>query len=163
MTSMFIRTSTGAIYDYFQLKAQPEFNAPNPTPGWPSTPEGIWEDFIDNYVLAGTGIERFYEVEAPFTEQWQVAEWSDPAYFQDTDGKWKRAWTVRNMTQQELDDLNQFLRESADYERAERYRMEADPLFFKAERQETTKQEWLDKVEQIRSEVPQPALVTIPE
>lgn len=38
--------------------------------------------------------------------------------------------------------------------RAEAYRLEADPLFFKSERGEATKEEWLAKVEQIRGRYP---------
>lgn len=38
--------------------------------------------------------------------------------------------------------------------RREAYIMEADPLFFKYQRDETTKQEWLDKIEEIKSRFP---------
>ena len=40
--------------------------------------------------------------------------------------------------------------------RATAYRNEADPLFFKAQRGETTEQEWLDKIEEIRARYPYP-------
>ena len=40
--------------------------------------------------------------------------------------------------------------------RQERYRAEADPLFFKSQRGEATGAEWLAKVAQIRTEIPQP-------
>jgi hypothetical protein len=38
--------------------------------------------------------------------------------------------------------------------RAEAYKLEADPLFFKAQRGEATQQEWLDKVEEIKQRFP---------
>jgi len=41
-------------------------------------------------------------------------------------------------------------------QRAEAYRQEADPLFFKVQRGEATEQEWLDKVQQIRERYPYP-------
>ena len=38
--------------------------------------------------------------------------------------------------------------------RAAAYKLEADPLFFKAQRGEITQQEWLDKVEEIKQRFP---------
>ena len=38
--------------------------------------------------------------------------------------------------------------------RAEAYKQEADPLFFKAQRGEATQQEWLDKVAEIQARFP---------
>ena len=38
--------------------------------------------------------------------------------------------------------------------RAEAYKLEADPLFFKAQRGEATQQEWLDKVAEIQQRFP---------
>ena len=38
--------------------------------------------------------------------------------------------------------------------RATAYKLEADPLFFKAQRGEATQQEWLDKVEEIKQRFP---------
>lgn len=38
--------------------------------------------------------------------------------------------------------------------RAAAYKLEADPLFFKAQRNEATQQEWLDKVEEIKQRFP---------
>lgn len=38
--------------------------------------------------------------------------------------------------------------------RADAYKLEADPLFFKAQRGEATQQEWLDKVAEIQARYP---------
>lgn len=38
--------------------------------------------------------------------------------------------------------------------RAAAYKLEADPLFFKAQRREATQQEWLDKVAEIQQRYP---------
>lgn len=35
------------------------------------------------------------------------------------------------------------------------YKLESDPLFFKWQREEGTKQEWLDKVDEIRNRYPE--------
>ena len=40
--------------------------------------------------------------------------------------------------------------------RAQAYREESDPLFFKAQRGEATTEEWLAKVEEIRARFPSP-------
>ena len=39
-------------------------------------------------------------------------------------------------------------------QRAEAYRNESDPLFFKAQRVEATQQQWLDKVAEIKARYP---------
>lgn len=60
----------------------------------------------------------------------------------------------RQKTDQEIaDELAQKANEIREL-RAEAYRLEADPLFFKSERGEATKEEWLAKVEQIRERYP---------
>lgn len=43
-----------------------------------------------------------------------------------------------------------------DKNREEAYRNEADPIFFKAQRGEATNEEWLAKVEEIRTRYPEP-------
>jgi len=161
-TSTFIDTNTFEIFDYFSLKARPEFNPPNNTPGWPSSPES---PSVDGFlaVLPGEPIQRFYEVEQPEVELWEVAEWADPAYFQDTDDKWKRAWSVRNMTQQELDDLNESRQTGNEELREMEYQAYANPLYFKFTRGDTTLQAYHDKVAEIKAAYPAPAIITIPE
>lgn len=44
--------------------------------------------------------------------------------------------------------------ENAEKQRAEAYRNESDPLFFKWQRGEATEQEWLDKVNEIKQRFP---------
>jgi hypothetical protein len=39
--------------------------------------------------------------------------------------------------------------------RRQAYQLEADPLFFKAQRGEATEQEWLDKIAEIRARYPE--------
>lgn len=48
----------------------------------------------------------------------------------------------------------QKLNEQAEANRRAAYIAEADPLFFKAQRGEATKQEWLDKVAEIKTRYP---------
>lgn len=64
-------------------------------------------------------------------------------------------------TQQELDDAwptVQYSQQRAEVEnqRKAAYQQEADPLFFSYQRGETTEQEWLDKVAEIKLAYPYP-------
>lgn len=62
--------------------------------------------------------------------------------------------TYRLKTQAEIDADVASRSESNRRARAEAYKQEADPLFFKSERGEVTREEWLAKVEEIRTRYP---------
>jgi len=74
----------------------------------------------------------------------------DAGYLQLADGTWKQAWRVRPMNEQELEQLKQ----QQDEQRRYAYEQEADPLFFKWQRGESTEQEWLSKVNEIKERYP---------
>ena len=59
--------------------------------------------------------------------------------------------TVEAKTQEEMDADVAAQEAVAKAARAEAYRTESDPLYFKAQRGEATMQEWLDKVNVIKS------------
>lgn len=63
------------------------------------------------------------------------------------DGSWTRVWNVTDKPQTEIDAITVELR-------AEAYRNESDPLFFKAQRGEVTHEQWLDKVNEIKARYP---------
>ena len=56
----------------------------------------------------------------------------------------------------ERDVLPGLLRQQAEQSRANAYRLEADPLFFKAQRGEATTDEWTAKVAEIKARFPYP-------
>ena len=56
----------------------------------------------------------------------------------------------------ERDVLPGLLRQQAEQSRANAYRSEADPLFFKAQRGEATTDEWTAKVAEIKARFPYP-------
>ena len=56
----------------------------------------------------------------------------------------------------ERDVLPGELRKAIETERAAAYRLEADPLFFKAQRGEATTDEWTAKVAEIKARFPYP-------
>lgn len=71
----------------------------------------------------------------------------DAGYLQLADNSWAQAWRVRPMTEQELAELAQ----QRDEDRKRAYQNEADPLFFKWQRGESTQEEWLAKVAEIKA------------
>lgn len=60
------------------------------------------------------------------------------------DGNWTQVWNVTDKPQTEIDEITTSLR-------AEAYRNESDPLFFKAQRGEIEQQVWLNKVAEIKA------------
>jgi len=68
--------------------------------------------------------------------------------------EWVQVWDVSDATEEEIAQRKTNLNTQAEANRAEAYRNESDPLFFKWQRGEATEQEWLDKVEEIKLRYP---------
>jgi hypothetical protein len=66
------------------------------------------------------------------------------------DEKWVQVWVVTDASEQEIAQRQSDVLNTAKQQRAEAYRNESDPLFFKAQRGEATMEEWLAKVEEIK-------------
>lgn len=162
-TTTFIETNTFEILDYNQVKAHEAFDEIQHS--WPSSPTNGSVDVL--FDIYSAPIARFYETEPPTVELYQVAEHAEAPghYFIDAedDDKYKRAWSVRNMTQPELDDLNAQRQEANSAQRSAHYQMLSDPLCFKYLRGDTTSEEWLAKVNEIKAMFPYPEIITIPE
>lgn len=165
-TTTFIDTDTFEILNYTQLKEHPSWPSPFPYM-WPSNPmSGNIDTFINNFPEAT--VARFYETNPPAHELWETAEHGiapdNHYYIDENDGnKYKRKWVIRNLTQQELDDLNEQRKQMVDMQRSMAYQMESDPLFFKSQRGESTSEEWMDKIAEIKELYPNPVIITIPE
>lgn len=162
-TTHFIRTDNFLIMDFNQLKSQPEF-----TPLLYQWPSSVYSSSVDTVIgNHNAPIVRIHETDEPAVALWEVSvrpESPDPLYSYDSlEDKYYRLWTKRNLTQQELDDLNEQKKIDNDAMRGYRYQTESDPLFFKSQRGETPSGEWLEKIEQIRSELPDPVIIAIPE
>ena len=69
-------------------------------------------------------------------------------------GVWYQDYTVVNATEEEIAQRKLEINIQAEFNRAEAYRNESDPLFFKWQRGEATQQEWLDKVAEIKVRFP---------
>jgi len=70
----------------------------------------------------------------------------DQSYVWEQDGYWL-GWEDDVLTQSEINARNEQLRTEA-------YRSESDPLFFKAQRNEATMEEWVAKVNEIKTRYP---------
>jgi hypothetical protein len=92
---------------------------------------------------------RFIEAPSPGPDWIQTTSAIEVSQTEVTETK-----AYRQKTDKEIaDELAQKAWEIRE-RRAEAYRLEADPLFFKAERGEVTREEWLAKVEEIRNRYP---------
>jgi hypothetical protein len=69
-------------------------------------------------------------------------------------GVWYQDYTVVDATAEQIAERKAELNAQAEANRAEAYRNESDPLFFKWQRGEATEQEWLDKVAEIKLRYP---------
>jgi hypothetical protein len=72
------------------------------------------------------------------------------------DGVWTQIWDVTDATAEEVEQRKAEQRANIQAERANAYREEADPLFFKAQRDEADMAEWEAKIEEIRNRLPYP-------
>lgn len=100
--------------------------------------------------LASYNVFPVVSTGAQYDSTTQVATPEGCAYNVDRQ-RWETTWTVRDKTADELaaDEAERIARIEA--QRAEAYRNESDPLFFKSQRGEATHQEWLDKVAEIKT------------
>jgi hypothetical protein len=71
-------------------------------------------------------------------------------------GEWVQVWEIRDATPDELKARLDGVRAELAVVRAQAYRNEADPLFFKAQRGEATLAEWEAVVDAIRARYPYP-------
>jgi hypothetical protein len=66
------------------------------------------------------------------------------------DDEWVQVWSVTDASEEEIARRNANTIENITHQRIEAYRNESDPLFFKAQRNEATMEEWLAKVAEIK-------------
>lgn len=99
--------------------------------------------------LAEFGVVPVVSTWVDYNHATQVAV-QEGCTYNDAEQRWETAWTVRPMTEQELAELAQ----QKDAQRKRAYQNEADPLFFKWQRGESTQEAWLAKIEEIKSRYP---------
>ena len=74
--------------------------------------------------------------------------------------QWVQTWVVTDVSPKEAAERQAIQAAKIAGRRAEAYRNESDPLFFKAQRGEATMQEWLDKVAEIKARYDNPSQST---
>ena len=130
---MYIKVTNGQAepYSFEQLRKD------NPQVSFPQAPSAE--------SLAEYGVFIAQAAESPTHAANEAIE--DAGFLELADGTWEQAWRVRPMTEQELAAAAQ----EKDELRRLAYEQEADPLFFKWQRDEGTRQQWLDKVAEIKT------------
>ena len=126
-------------YSFAQLQAD------NPQTSFPSNPTDAMLASFDVFPVVSTG--------AQYDQATQVAAQEGCSYNSDKQ-RWETSWTVRDKTAEELQAEANAHAAQVEAQRAEAYRNESDPLFFKSQRGEATHQEWLDKVAEIKARYP---------
>lgn len=126
-------------YSFAQLQAD------NPQTSFPSSPTDAMLASFDVFPVVNTG--------AQYDQATQVATQEGCSYNADKQ-RWETSWVVRDKTAKELQAEADAHAAQVEAQRAEAYRNESDPLFFKSQRGEATHQEWLDKVAEIKARYP---------
>jgi hypothetical protein len=126
-------------YSFAQLQAD------NPQTSFPSKPTDAMLASFDVFPVVSTG--------AQYDQATQVATQEGCEYNADKQ-RWETSWVVRDKTAEELQAEADAHAAQVEAQRAEAYRTESDPLFFKSQRGEATHQEWLDKVAEIKARYP---------
>ena len=131
---------TGYPYSVSQLRRD------NPQTSFPSSPSEA--------LLAEFGVVSVAETPRPDCDPLtqDVVE-GTPV---NVDGKWQRVWNVVDVGKEEVEARKARELDLVRSYRAEAYRNEADPIFFKAQRGEADMAEWQAKVQEIRDRYPYP-------
>jgi ABC-type Fe3+-hydroxamate transport system substrate-binding protein len=98
----------------------------------------------DRKTLKAYGADVVLETNIPVVQYYQNVSEGAPIF---SSGYWKQTWVVTNKPAKEVEELAKFLR-------ADAYREESDPLYFKSQRGEATLQQWKDKVKEIQDRYP---------
>lgn len=123
-------------YSFAQLQAD------NPQTSFPASSSDAMLASFDVFPVISTGVQ--------YDQATQVAT-QEGCEYNANKQRWQTAWTVRDKTPEELQAEADARAAKIEAQRAEAYRNESDPLFFKSQRGEATHQEWLDKVAEIKA------------
>lgn len=69
------------------------------------------------------------------------------------DDRWVESWKIIDLTSEEIEILLNRQKEELADKRRRAYQREADPLFFEWQRGESTQQQWLGKIEEIKNRI----------
>ena len=131
---MYLKLNNGIIEKYPYTIG--ELRRDNPKTSFPANPT--------NELLAEWNVYPVTQVITPNTTYKQNIAEGTPEL---VNGEWKQVWVVTDKPNDEVNQIHESLR-------AEAYRTESDPLFFKAQRGEIEMQVWLNKVAEIKTRFP---------
>jgi|APGre2960657404_1045060.scaffolds.fasta_scaffold06790_4 hypothetical protein len=109
-----------------------ELKSDNPQTSFPET--------ISDETLAEFNVYKVTQIEKPVITYKQNLIEGTPV---NENGAWKQTWAITDKPLTEIEEIQT-------NNKAEAYRTESDPIFFKWQRGEATQQEWLDKVAEIK-------------
>lgn len=128
---MYIKIKDNAIKNYPYSEGQ--LKKDNPQISFPQN--------ISLEILAQFDVYEVVKTQKPSITYKQDLSEGTPV---NENGVWKQVWNVTDKSIEEINAINESNKKQA-------YIEESDPLFFKWQRGEVTQQEWLDKVEEIKS------------
>lgn len=117
----------------------------NPNTSFPKRPS--------DELLAQWGMQVVAKTDRPDVDYKKNINEDTPVLVGD---QWTQVWNVTDATAEEIAERKAQLTAQAEAQRAEAYRTESDPLFFKWQRGAATEQEWLDAVAAIKARYPDP-------
>lgn len=138
---MYIKLKNGMIEKYPYSLGELVSDNPNT-----SFPEVITEECAASFEVYPVVLEAYPQVDITKTVIEETPNFINGVWYQD--------YKVINASEEEILQRKLELNTIAENNRASAYKEESDPLFFKWQRDEATKQEWLDKIEEIKQRYP---------
>lgn len=114
-------------------------------------PNTSFPDKLENSTLAEFDIYIVKQQQKPQVDYTQNVIEETPNLVND---EWHQNWVVTDATQEEIEQRKAEMINEVKQKRADAYRNESDPLFFKAQRGESTMAEWIAKVNEIKTRFP---------
>lgn len=141
---MYVLTSGSTVLAYPYSENQ--LRRDNPQVSFPSA---ISQELLDDYGVMSVALVPQPAFD-PITQD--LVELT-PALME---GLWTQVWGVVDVSPEEVQRRQQQYLDNQKALRAAAYREEADPLYFKAQREEATMAEWKAKVSEIKARYPYP-------
>lgn len=113
-------------------------------------PNTSFPKVIPPELLAAWGVFPLHPTSQPSVEHTKNVVEGTPVL--DDKGRWVQSWNIVDADPAQVLERQAANIENIRQEKLQRYRDEADPIFFKWQRGEATQQEWLNKVAEIQQQ-----------
>ena len=135
---MYVKVTNGTIDQYPYTIGN--LRRDNPNTSFPKT--------VPNEVLADFGVFPVKRVNKPdINPLTQDVKESSPKF---ENGRWVQSWLILEVTPEEADKRHREKNLQIEENRQKDYKSYSDPIFFKWQRGEVEKQEWLDAVNHVK-------------